>query len=221
MNVRAGKNLRFPLTHTAMKFFCLALLLICHAGAATTIEVVAKLADIPAGMEVPASAAKLDQIKGVDVLTAPRVITSPGRSAAIEVTQQEMVPGADTVALGVAIHVTPTIGEKTIHFTGKATDRASHGKRSNGGVNTVEFATREIYFEGNTTSGGTVIIHTAPVTSKAAKEDKVVTKSRELVIYLTFTKRTTGDAPAKKPAAKSPSKPAAKAKPAPSGKKKR
>ncbi len=206
-----------------MKYFCLALLLTCYASAATTIEVVAKLADIPAGMEVPASAAKLDQIKGVDVLSAPHVITTPGKCASIEVTQPETVPGAGNVALGVAINVTPTIGEKTIHFTGKATDRASHGKRSDGGVNTVEFATREIYFEGGTTSGGTVVIHTAPLTSRTAKEDKVVTKSRELVIYLTFTKRTTDETPAKKSGAKSQTKSSttAKAKSAASAKKKR
>lgn len=195
-----------------MKYFSLALLITCYASAATTIEVVAKLADVPAGMEVPASAAKLDQIKGVDVLSAPRATTSPGKSASIEVTQQEIVPGADAVALGVSINVTPTIGEKTIHFTGKATDRASHGKRSGGGVNTVEFATREVYFEGSTTNGGTVIIHTAPVTSKTSKDEKVVTRARELVIYLTFTKRTTDEAPAKKPIAKSPPKSSAKAK---------
>jgi len=206
-----------------MKYFCLALLITCYASAATTIEVVAKLADIPAGMEVPPTAAKLDQIKGVDVLSAPSAVTSPGKSATIEVTQQEIVPGADAVALGVAINVTPTLGEKTIHFTGKATDRASHGKRSDGGVNTVEFATREIYFEGSTTNGGTVIIHTAPVTSKTSKDGKVTTKSRELVIYLTFTKRTTEEAPAKKTAAKSPAKSSttAKTKSAPSSKKKR
>ncbi len=206
-----------------MKYFCLALLITCSASAATTIEVVAKLADIPAGMEVPATAAKLDQIKGVDVLSAPSAVTSPGKSANIEVTQQEIVPGADAVALGVAINVTPTLGEKTIHFTGKATDRASHGKRSDGGVNTVEFATREVYFEGNTTSGGTVIIHTAPVTSKTTKDDKVQTKSRELVIYLTFTKRTTDETPTKKPGATSPKKsaPTAKAKSASTAKKKR
>lgn len=195
-----------------MKYFCLALILTCYASAATTIEVVAKLADIPSGMEVPASAAKLDQIKGVDVLSAPRMIMTPGKRADIEVIQQEIVPGANAVAIGVAISITPTIGEKTIHFTGKATDRASHGKRSNGGVNTVEFATREIYFEGSTTNGGTVIVHTAPVTSKTTKDDKVITKSRELVIYLTFTKHTTTVAPVKNPAAKSSSRSAASAK---------
>ncbi len=195
-----------------MKYFCLALILTCYASAATTIEVVAKLADIPSGMEVPASAAKLDQIKGVDVLSAPRMIMTPGKRADIEVIQQEIVPGANAVAIGVAISITPTIGEKTIHFTGKATDRASHGKRSNGGVNTVEFATREIYFEGSTTNGGTVIVHTAPVTSKTTKDDKVITKSRELVIYLTFTKHTTTVAPVKNPSAKSSSKSAASAK---------
>src|SRR5262245_59838141 len=135
-----------------MKHLCLALLLACTAPAATTIEVAAKFADVPAGTEIPATAEKLDKLKGVEVLSSPRVVTPPGKAASIEITQDAMVPGSAAVPLGLTLSVTPTLGEKTIHFTGKATDRAAHGKRSDDSLNTVEFATREIYFEGSTTS---------------------------------------------------------------------
>ena len=64
----------------------------------------------------------------------------------------------------------------------------------------VEFATREVYFSGATNSGQTVLIHTAPAVTKSS--GKVTeTKARELVILLTFHKRTTEAEPVKKPAA--------------------
>jgi hypothetical protein len=194
----------------AMKLLCLVLFFACSARAATSIEVDAKFADVPAGTEIPATAEKLDKLKGIEVLSSPQVITVPGRSATIEITQEAMVPGAQAVPLGLTLTVTPTLGEKTIHFTGKATDRASHGKRSGTNVNTVEFATRELYFEGSVVSGGTAILHSAPL---AAKGEKNVSKTRELVVFLKFTRRVTEEAPVKK------ATPAATKKPAPPVKK--
>lgn len=202
-----------------------ALLFLTGTGlsmAATTVEIDAKFADVAAGTEIPATAEKLDKLKGIEVLSAPRVVTSPGKTATLEVTQDSMVPGSKAVPIGLTLSVTPTIGEKTIQFTGKAIDRATHGRRSSDRINTVEFATRELYFEGNTASGGTVILHSAPV---AAKGEKTVSKSRELVVFLTFTKKETESAPTKKtttsaPAKKTESKAATKSKPAPTKKKK-
>ena len=157
--------------------------------AATTIEISAKFADVPAGTVVTASTTKLEKIKGVNVLSAPKVTTSLGEKATVEVTQSQSAPGGASVPLGLTLDITPTVGEKTINFTGKATDRAMHGKRSDGGISVVEFATREVYFSGSTTSGETVLIHTAPAVTKSAKSGE--TKSRELVIFLTFNKKTT------------------------------
>lgn len=194
-----------------MKCLSLVLLLAGSLHAATTIEIAAKFADVPADTEIPATAEKLDKLKGIEVLSSPQVVTAPGRSATIEITQEAMVPGAPAVPLGLTLTVTPTLGEKTIHFTGKAIDRAAHGKRSGANVNTVEFATRELYFEGSVGSGGTAILHSAPM---AAKGEKNVSKTRELVVFLKFTKRVTPEAPAKKaapPAAKKPATPVKKA----------
>jgi hypothetical protein len=192
-----------------MKLLPLLVLLAGSLHAATTVEVEARFADVPAGTEIPATAEKLDKLKGVEVFSGPKVTTTPGKSAVIEVTQDTMVPGSAAVPLGVTLSITPTLGEKTIHFTGKATDRATHGKRSTDDLNTVEFATREIFFEGNLTSGDTILLHSNAVT---AKGEKNVTKGRELVIFLKLTKRVTADAPAKKPAPVPAKKPAAPAK---------
>jgi hypothetical protein len=164
--------------------------------AATTFEISAKFADVPAGTEVTASTSKLEKMRGVNVLSAPKVTVGSGEKATIEVTQSQSAPGGASVPLGVTLDVTPTQGEKAVAFTGRATDRAMHGKRSDGGVNVVEFATREIYFSGATTSGETVVIHTAAAVSKGSKDS--TTTARELVILLTMTKKATEPEPSSK-----------------------
>ncbi len=161
----------------------------------------AKIADVTTGTEIPASPEKLDKLKGVEVLSAPQVVTAPGEVARIEITQDTVAPDGSIVPLGLSLSIRPTITEKGIAFTGKATDRAKHGGRSDGGINAVEFATREIYFSGSTTNGGTALLHTAPVMNRTTKEEKSQTASRELVVYLTFTKRVTEITPKKKPVA--------------------
>ncbi len=154
----------------------------------------AKIADVTTGTEIPASPEKLDKLKGVEVLSAPTVLTASGETATIEITQETVAPDGSTVPLGLALSIRPTVTEKGIAFTGKATDRAKHGGRSDGGINAVEFATREIYFSGSTPNGGTAVLHTAPVISRTTKGEKTQNASKELVVYLTFTKHISADA---------------------------
>ena len=194
-----------------MKRFLLILSAALPLQAATTIEVSAKFADVPAGTVVTASSLKSEKVKGVNVLSAPKVTTTPGEKATIEVTQSQSAPGGASVPLGLTLEVTPSVGEKSITFSGKATDRAMHGKRSGDNLSVVEFATREVYFNGSSSSGETVLIHTAPAVTKSAAKGAEAT-SRELVLLLTFVKKTTEPEPAKKSTTgkSSTSKPAAK-----------
>lgn len=180
-----------------MKRFLLILTAALPLQAATTIEVSAKFADVPAGTVVTASSLKLDKVKGVNVLSAPKITTTSGEKATIEVTQSQSAPGGASVPLGLTLEITPSLGEKAITFSGKATDRAMHGKRSEDSLSVVEFATREVYFNGSTNSGETVLIHTAPALSKSAAKGAEAT-SRELVLLLTFVKKTTEPVAAKK-----------------------
>jgi hypothetical protein len=169
--------------------------------AATTIEVTAKFADVPAGVEVPEKPELLAKTKGIDILSAPRVTTAPSQAATIEVTQNLAAPDGSVVPLGITLTITPTLTEKgNIAFKGKATDRFKHGQREQEALSVLAFVAREIHFKGVTTSGSTVLLKGGPATTAAAKKDpSVQVKNRELVIYLTFKKVTT-DPEKKKPA---------------------
>ncbi len=157
-------------------------LLAAHGTAATTIEIIAKFADVPTGTELPAKPDQLAKMKGVDVLSAPRVVTASGQSASIEVTQDATAPDGSSAPLGVSLTVKPTLTEKgSIAFTGKATDRFKHGQRSGETLSVLSCVARETYFKGVTANGSTVILNGSASTAAASK-------SRELVIYLTFRK---------------------------------
>ena len=187
-----------------MKFLLplLSLALAATCTAATTIQISAKFADVPAGTEIPAKPELLAKTKGVDVLSSPTVITNPGKSATIEITQSLATPDGSAVPLGVSLSITPTLTEKgSIAFTGKATDRFKHGQKAGETLNVLACVARETYFKGTTASGSTVLINAGPSTSTSAKKDGTTeVKSRELVIYLSFKK--IAPEPEKKPATK-------------------
>ena len=181
--------------------------------AATTIQISAKFADVPAGTEIPAKPELLAKAKGVDVLSSPTVLTNPGKAATIEITQMLTAPGTTEIPLGVSLTITPTLTEKgNIAFSGKATDRFKHGQRDGETLTVLACVAREIYFKGTTAGGSTVVLNGGPSTSSAAKKDgATVVKNRELVIYLTF-KKITGEPEKKKPAPGKSGKPSTKKK---------
>ena len=190
-----------------------------HCTAATTIQVSAKFADVPAGTEIPAKPDLLAKTKGVDVLSSPTVVTSSGKSATIEIIQNVPAPGGSEIPLGVSLSITPTLTEKgNIAFSGTAVDRFKHGQRDGESLTILSCVAREVYFKGTTASGSSVLLSTGAPTSTATKKDGTTqVKSRELVIYLTFKKITTEaekkPEPKKKPATTSGStKPAPKKK---------
>lgn len=191
-----------------MKHLILAILASAAGSfAATTIEVNAKFADVPAGTEVPAKPELLAKTKGIDVLSAPRVTTKPGQPATIEVTQDTTAPDGSVVPLGVTLTINPTLTEKgNIAFTGKATDRFKHGQQSGDALSALAFVVRETYFKGVTASGSTVLLKGSPATTTTAKKDAATpAKNRELVIYLTFKKVTDAEPSGKKPVTSSKS----------------
>jgi hypothetical protein len=159
-------------------------------SAATTIEVSAKFADVPAGTEVPSKPELLAKTKGVDVLSAPKVTAIPGQPATIEVSQATATPDGSTAPLGITLTIKSTLTEKgAIAFSGKATDRFKHGQRDGESLSVLACVAREIYFKGTTASGSTVLLNGGPSTTSSAKKDgETVVKNRELVIYLTFKK---------------------------------
>lgn len=181
--------------------------------AATTIEITAKFADVPAGTEAPAKPELLAKAKGIDVLSAPRASTLPGQNATLAVTQDISSPDGAVTALGVTLTIKATFTENgSIAFSGKATDRFKHGQREGEALSVLACVAREIYFKGVTTSGATVVLNGGPSATSAAKKDGTTTaKNRELVIYLTF-KKITSEPEKKKPAPSKPGKSSTKKK---------
>lgn len=183
-------------------------LLTAAGNAATVINITTRLADVPAGTDLPTTAAKLDALKGVTVISAPDIALKENVEGAIEVAQATAVPGGNAVPLGVKVTVKAKMTEKgNIWLSGLVTDRSRSGGEKDERLETSGFATRELYFSGWTPNQGTVVLRTSPATAKTKKDGRDVAKSRELVIYMTIEKTTVAGPSTQKP---TQGKPAAK-----------
>ena len=168
------------------------------AQAASQVAITTHLADLPAGGEVPATAEKVGKLKGATVLSSPKIVVLENVAGSVDVQQDTPVPGGGQVPLGVSLTIKTSITERgSIWFSGNLRDRSRGGGEKTEKLETVGFATREWYFSGYTSDGGTVVIRTAPATSQVMREGKTVTSSRELVAYLKFDK-VAAAAPVKK-----------------------
>lgn len=183
-----------------MRFLLLPLAFSVFAQAAQQIEVTAHFADVPAGAEVPNSPSELSGKKEINLLSSPRILVTENVAGEIEIVQETPVPGGAQVPLGVSLNVKTYVTEKgNIWFSGNLTDRSRGGGEKSERLETAGFATREWYFSGWTPNAGTALIRTAPVSTQVVREGKTITKSRELVVYLTFKKSAPPPSAAKKP----------------------
>ena len=172
-----------------MRFLLLLLALATSLQAARQIEITVNFADVPADTEVPPTPDTLSKVKTANLLSSPRILVAENALGKIEVVQETPVPGARQVGLGVTLEVKASITEKgNIWFSGQITDRSRGGGQKTERLETVGFATREWYFSGWTSNQGTVIIRTTPVTSQVVREGKTIQSSRELIVYLQFSK---------------------------------
>jgi hypothetical protein len=174
------------------------------AWGAQQIEVTAHFADVPGGVEVPATMDKLAKLKGTNLLSSPKIIVAENVPGDIEIVQDTPVPGATQVEIGVSLQVKASVTEKgNIWFSGRMTDRSRGGGQKTERLETAGFATREWYFSGWTPNAGTVLIRTTPVTAQVMREGKTVESTRELVVFLEFKKQSSKPATTTK---KAPSK---------------
>lgn len=175
------------LRSAAMRLVVALLSLGCALRAAQSIEVTAHFADVPASAEVPLTLEKLGKVSGANLLSSPSITILEEVVGTIEVVQPISVPGARQVPLGVSVSVKTSVTAKgNIWFSGQLTDRSRGGGGKTERLETAGFATREWYFSGYTTPGGTVVIRTTPATAQVVRDGQTVASSRELVAYLTF-----------------------------------
>ncbi len=171
--------------------------------AAQEIEVIAHFVDVPADVEVPATPNQLAKVKGINLLSSPRIVVVENVMGDIDIVQDTPVPGAMQVELGVSLQVKTSITEKgNIWFSGRLTDRSRGGGQKTARLETAGFATREWYFSGWTPSGETVVIRTTPVTAQVVREGRTIESSRELVVFLELKKLSSKPAATKKSSSK-------------------
>ena len=134
---------------------------------AAQVAISASFADLPAGTEPPATPDKLTKTKGATILSSPQITVLEETPGTVEITQDTAVPGGGQVPLGLTLSVKTSITERgSIWFSGNLRDRSRGGGEKTEKLETVGFATREWYFSGYTSDGGTVVIRTSPATSR-------------------------------------------------------
>jgi hypothetical protein len=184
-----------------LSVFAMLMLLAGAVPAAQQVTVSAWFADVPGGAEVPATVAKLEKVKGITLLSSPKITVLENIAGTIDIEQNTAVPGGGQVPLGVSLTVKTSVTEKgNIWFSGNLRDRSRGGGEKTERLETVGFVTREWYFSGYTPNAGTVVVRTVPATARVSQDGKVTTTTRELVVYLQFEKLVAkSQPPASKP----------------------
>jgi hypothetical protein len=101
---------------TTLKATALAFLILgCHQLYAD-IEVDAKLIEASPDISVTTDLAALSQVKGVDLLSAPRVAMKPGTKAKIEVAREFAIEGQKPIPVGIELEITADHTPEGISF---------------------------------------------------------------------------------------------------------
>ena len=88
------------------------------------------------------------------VLSAPRIITTSGEEARIEIGESAAVPGQiEQVQSGILLTILPEIRDAKIVFRGSCQVKKSAGRSDRPNLKMVAFHSHEAFFEGITSSG--------------------------------------------------------------------
>ena len=88
------------------------------------------------------------------VLSAPRIITTSGEEARIEIGESAAVPGQiEQAQSGILLTILPEIRDAKIVFRGSCQVKKSAGRSDRPNLKMVGFHSREAFFEGITSSG--------------------------------------------------------------------
>ena len=88
------------------------------------------------------------------ILSAPRIITTSGEEARIEIGESAVVPGQiEQVQSGILLTILPEIRDTKILFRGSCQVKKSAGRSDRPNLKMAGFHSREAFFEGITSSG--------------------------------------------------------------------
>jgi len=113
--------------NTTLKVTSIAILTVFTQLAHADVEIAAKLIEASPDVAVTTDLAPLNQMKGVDILSAPRVTTRSGQRATVEVMRPFQIPEQEPVDLGVSFQFEVDVTSSSLTYTGRYTHTEFEG----------------------------------------------------------------------------------------------
>jgi len=143
---------------TILKATVLAILTLgCHQLYAD-IEIEAKLIEASPDISVTTDLTPLNQLKGVDLLSAPRVAVKPGTKAKIQITREFAIDGQEPIHVGIELEITPEQTPAGLSYIAKYKLTEFEGFGDTEGKRRPIFQTTTIPFNGSTQDNVPILI---------------------------------------------------------------
>ncbi len=112
----------------------------------------------------------LKGMKGIEILSAPRVITLEGKEAQIAISQERSFPGSkEPMELGVKLAILPVVKDGMISFEGSCSVKELANIKSNAKLKSTSIITRESVFSGTADPGQDALLTLPSIKGEAIK----------------------------------------------------
>ena len=112
----------------------------------------------------------LEGMKGIDILSAPRVVTLSGQEAQIAISEERSFPGSkEPVELGIKLTILPVVKDGMILFGGSCSVKELANIKSGGKLQSASIVTLESVFSGTATPGQDALLTLPGIEGKAIK----------------------------------------------------
>jgi hypothetical protein len=109
-------------------------------------------------------------MKGIEILSAPRVITLEGKEAQIAISQERSFPGSkEPMELGVKLAILPVVKDGMISFEGSCSVKELANIKSGGKLQSASIITRESVFSGTADPGQDALLTLPSIKGEAIK----------------------------------------------------
>jgi hypothetical protein len=151
--------------NSILKTTAIALVISSAQIAHAEVEIVARLIETSSDTIVTTDLESLSQVKGVDLLSAPRVTAKSGSKAKIEITKEFKIEGQEAIPIGLDLEITAIEAKKEIGFTAKYKFTEFKGFTEKDQKKTPIFTTVTIPFSGDVISDNPILIELGPKSS--------------------------------------------------------
>lgn len=112
----------------------------------------------------------LEGMKGIDILSAPKIITLEGQEAQIAISEERSFPGSkEPMELGVKLAILPVVKDGMISFEGSCSVKELANIKSGGKLQSASIITRESVFSGTADPGQDALLTLPSIKGEAIK----------------------------------------------------